>query len=370
MNKPIYVTRPSLPPYEEYCKEIADIWESRMLTNYAKKERQLTAALRDYLGVDDILMCVNGHMALELALESFDLSGEVITTPYTFVSTANAIVRSGLTPVFADVDRDTCCLNADAIEPLITEKTCAILPVHVYGTPCDTARIEQIAKKHGLKVIYDAAHAFGVTVNGVPIGRFGDAAMFSFHATKVFHTVEGGAVCINDPAVAERMKLLAKFGIPSGEEAAIIGGNNKMNEMQAAMGLCNLRHAAEYIALRKHVSDRYDDRFADVRGLRILKDRAGVTRNYAYYPLFIEAAFGAKRDEVLAALNAENIFPRRYFHPAVNRMACYQHVGRSGETPVSDELSDTVLCLPMHAALTDGQVDAIAHIVRKAGGRA
>lgn len=369
MTRPIYVTRPSMPPYEEYCLEIKDLWDSRFLTNFGAKHKALEAALTEYLGVKNLSLLVNGHLALETAIEALDLpkGSEVITTPFTFSSTTHAIVRAGLVPVFCDVSPDTFVMNPDFIEPLITEKTSAILPVHVYGIPCDVERIGAIAKAHGLKVLYDAAHTFGVRVNGAPIASFGDVSMFSFHATKVFHTIEGGGAVCNDEAAYERLSLIKRFGTPGGEDALLTGTNAKMTEFQAAMGLCNLRHMEEYLAGRKRVSDRYDSRFAATPGIRMLPEMPGVTRNYSYYPIILEDGFGAGRDAVSKALEGEQIYARKYFCPPTNRMTCYRDKGYRGETPVADRLSGQVLCLPMYPELSDEDVDAVAEIVLRAG---
>ena len=238
----INVTRSSMPYFDEYCEEIQDIWDSRWLTNMGPKHQKLQAELIEYLDVDKIDLFCNGHMALEMAIQAMELTGEVITTPFTFASTTHAIVRNGLTPIFCDVEPDTYTIDTTKLEALITEKTSAIIPVHVYGNICNVEEIERIAKKHNLKVIYDAAHAFGVKFKGRGIGSFGDASMFSFHATKVFHSIEGGAICFSDEAFGEKLYKLKNFGIASQESVEFVGGNAKMNEFCAAMGICNLRH--------------------------------------------------------------------------------------------------------------------------------
>ena len=275
----INVTRSSMPEFEEYCDEIRGLWDSCWLTNMGSKHKQLEADLKSYLGVKGVTLFTNGHLALENALAAFDLHGEIITTPFTFASTTHAIVRCGCTPVFCDVDPVTYTMDASKLEALITERTCAIVPVHVYGTLCDTETIEAIAKKHGLAVIYDAAHAFGVTKNGVSAAAFGDASMFSFHATKVFHTIEGGAVCFNDPAPEQKLNDLKNFGIRGPEEVAYVGGNAKMNEFCAAMGICNLRHLEGEIEKRRRVVEHYDARLSGVPGLKLKTEQAGVKSN-------------------------------------------------------------------------------------------
>ncbi|MEG1525288.1 MAG: DegT/DnrJ/EryC1/StrS family aminotransferase [Clostridia bacterium] len=362
-TKPIYVTRPSMPPYEEFCREIASLWDTRFLTNFGEKHNRLEQALAGYLGVENFVLTVNGHLALETAVEAMELAGEVITSPFTFASSTHALVRHGLTPVFCDVRKDTFTMDADLIEPLITEKTTAILPVHVYGVPCEVTRIDEIANKHHLKVLYDAAHAFGVRVGGVPIATYGDISMFSFHATKVFHTIEGGGLAVNHAACLQRLNLVKRFGIPAGEDALLAGTNAKMNEFQAAMGLCNLPLADQSIAERKRVCERYDAHFTNVSGIQLLPDMPEVTRNYSYYPIIFHDAFGKTRDEVCAALEAEQIYPRKYFCPPTNRLTCYRDKGYRGETPISDELSERVLCLPLYAELTNGDADRIARLI-------
>ena len=254
-------------------------------------------------------------------------------------------------------------MDPEKIEPLITERTSAILPVHVYGIPCDVERIAAIARAHGLRVLYDAAHTFGVRVNGTPLASFGDISMFSFHAVKVFHTIEGGGVVCNDPAAYARLSLIKRFGVPGGEDALLPGTNAKMNEFQAAMGLCKLRHMEEYLAGRRRVSRRYDGYFSGVPGIRLLPEMPGVTRNYSYYPVIFGDDFGTNRDAVAEALSGAQVYARKYFCPPTNRMTCYREKGYRGETPVSDDLSARVLCLPLYPELSDGDVDRIAEIL-------
>ena len=258
MSEIINVTRSSIPEFEEYCNEIRSIWDSHWLTNMGEKHQRLEAELKEYLGVQNVALLTNGHLALENIIEAMELKGEIITTPFTFASTTHAIVRCGCTPVFCDIDPTDYTIDAGKLESLITDKTVAIMPVHVYGNLCNVEEIDRIAKKHGLKVIYDAAHAFGVTKNGISSACFGDAAMFSFHATKVFNTIEGGALCFKDEALAQRIRDLKNFGIQGPEDVEYIGGNAKMNEFCAAMGLCNLRHLDGWIAERKLADERQD----------------------------------------------------------------------------------------------------------------
>lgn len=367
-SDPILVTRSSMPPLEEYVREISPLWESHWLTNMGEKHHQLEEDLRRYLGVDNIALFVNGHSALECVFEAMGLHGKVVTTPYTFASTTHAIVRKGLTPVFADIRPDDYTIDPESVEALIDEDTCAIVPVHVYGNLCDVDRIAEIADRHGVKVIYDAAHAFGVRRDGVSSAVFGDASMFSFHATKVFNTIEGGAVCFRDAALKERLNQWKNFGITGPEDVEYVGGNAKMNEMCAAMGVCNLRHLDEEIAKRKTVAERYWDRLEGVRGLRVMRPSEHVTSNYAYLPVVFDDGFGATRDDVMLALRREGVFTRKYFYPLVTDFACYHGQFDSSRTPVASYVADHVLTLPMYADLDLGDVDHICAVVRSLSG--
>ena len=366
---PIWVTRSSMPTFDEYCAEIASLWETHFLTNMGEKHHRLEEALESYLQVDDIALFTNGHNALECVFEAMGLRGKVITTPFTFASTTHAIVRKGLTPVFADIKEDDFTLDPASVERLVDDETCAIVPVHVYGNLCDVDAIQRIADAHGLKVIYDAAHAFGVFRNGVSAATFGDAAMFSFHATKVFNTIEGGAVCFRDHALKELLDQWKNFGITGTESVEYVGGNAKMNEFCAAMGLCNLRHVDEEIEKRRRVAERYWERLEGVPGVRVFRPREGVRHNYAYLPVtFDAAAFGASRDDVYAALMACDIHPRKYFYPLVSDYACYAGRFDSSKTPVAARAADEVLTLPMYADLAPEDVDWICDVVLAARG--
>ena len=362
----INVTRSSMPNFEEYCEEIKDIWDSRWLTNMGPKHKKLQADLVDYLGVDKIDLFCNGHMALEMAIQAMGLTGEVITTPFTFASTTHAIVRNGLKPVFCDVDPVTYTIDVTKIESLITDKTSAIIPVHVYGNICDVEEIERIAKEHNLKVIYDAAHAFGVKYKGKGIGNFGDASMFSFHATKVFHSIEGGAMCFADKDFGEKLYKLKNFGIATQETVEYVGGNAKMNEFSAAMGICNLRHIDGEIAKRKIAVKRYFERLSCVEGLTTWKEQDGVDHNYAYFPvLFDEEKFGNSRDEIVDKLANKNIFARKYFYPLTSEYSCYEGKFEIQETPIAKKYSRQVLTLPLYADLTVEDVDRICDVILK-----
>lgn len=364
MSLKINVTRSSMPSYEEYCEEIKELWESRWLTNMGVKHKKLQRELKDYLDVENIDLFTNGHMALELSLEALELKGEVITTPFTFASTTQAIVRNGLTPVFCDVNPVDFTMDVNKIEELITEKTCAIMPVHVYGNICDVEAIEKIAAKHNLKVIYDAAHAFGVKYKGKGIGSFGDVSMFSFHATKVFHTIEGGAVCFADEEFGRKAARLKNFGINGPESVVEIGSNAKMNEFCAAMGLCNLKHIDEEIAKRKIVVERYRKNLEGIEGIQLSPIQEGVESNYAYFPVFFNKdVYGADRDEVMQALAEKGIGARKYFYPLTNTFECYNGTFDAGKTPVALKLSYQVLTLPLYADMSVEDVDTICDII-------
>lgn len=360
----INVTSSSMPSYEEYCEEIKCLWESRWLTNNGEKHQQLAQSLKDYLNCNAIALATNGHLALELALKALDLKGEVITTPFTFASTTQAIVRCGLTPVFCDVDPQTLTMDASKIEALITDKTCAIVPVHVYGSICDVDAIQEIADRHGLKVVYDAAHAFGVRYQGRGIASYGDASMFSFHATKVFHTIEGGCVCCKEETTALRVNQLKNFGICREDFVPDVAGNAKMNEFQAAMGICNLRHISEEIEKRRKAALHYRERLQAVSGIRLKAEQENVVSNYAYFPVIFEPdAFGADREQVLSELAKYEIFARRYFYPLTNSFACYQGRFRPEDTPVALNAAQKVLTLPLYADITTDDIDRVCNVI-------
>ncbi len=353
-----------MPPMEEYINEIKDVWDSRWLTNMGPKHKQLVASLKDYLAVREIDLLTNGHMALELSMQALGLTGEVITTPFTFASTTHAIVRNGLTPVFCDINPVDFTMDVTMLESLITERTSAIVPVHVYGNICNMEEIERIAKKHGLRVIYDAAHTFGVKYQGRGIGDFGDVSCFSFHATKVFNSIEGGAVCFRDPDIGHAIYQLKNFGIAGPETVDAVGSNAKMNEFSAAMGICNLRHVDEEIAKRGEVVKRYLGHLEGVAGLQFNPVQANVLPNYAYFPVvFDKEVFGASRDEVFEALAAHNIFARKYFYPITNAFKCFEGRFDPLLTPVALDISERVLTLPLYADLALQDVDRICEII-------
>lgn len=359
----INVTRSSMPDFDEYCKEIRELWDSRWLTNSGAKHKELQAGLEEYLGVSHVTLFTNGHLALEYIIDAFDFpkGSEIITTPFTFASTTHAITRCGHVPVFCDIDPDNYTIDVSKIEPLITEHTRAIVPVHVYGNMCDVSGIDAVAKKHGLKVIYDAAHAFGVTLNGVSAAAFGDASMFSFHATKVFNTVEGGAVCYNDDSLVSVLDSMKNFGL-SGEDCTVAGGNAKMSEFHAAMGVCNLRHVDAEIAKRKTAAERYFERLGGTYGIKLCIPGDGVLSNYAYMPVLFDG-YKYSRDEISAKLAEHGVGARKYFYPATNEMSCYCGKIDCGSTPNAKYISERILTLPLYADLTVEDVDRICDII-------
>lgn len=366
MNEKILVTRSSMPTFEEYCNEIKELWDTHFLTNMGVKHKQLEKDLLNYLKTPNITLFTNGHLALECIIAAFDFpkSGEVITTPFTFASTTHAIVRNGLKPVFCDINSEDFTIDVSKIESLITEKTCAIIPVHVYGNLCNIEEIEKIAKKYNLKVIYDAAHTFGVEKNGIGVSNFGDASMFSFHATKVFNTIEGGAVTYHNSTIKKILNDLKNFGITGPELVEYIGGNAKMNEFQAAMGICNLRHVDGEILKRKVVVERYRARLENIEGIKLSVVQEGVKSNYVYFPVVFDN-YKYTRDEIFEKLGESNIIARKYFYPLINDFECYRNKYSSNETPVAKHIADRVLCLPLYADLELEVVDRICDIILK-----
>ena len=362
MNKKILVTKSSMPGLDEYVEEIKELWDTHWLTNMGVKHQKLENQLLKYLDTKNITLFVNGHLALENIIQAMELKGEVITTPFTFVSTTHAIVRNGLEPVFCDIKKDDYTIDTSKIESLITEKTSAIIPVHVYGNICDYKEIERIAKKYDLKVIYDAAHAFGEKVDGINVSNLGDASMFSFHATKVFNTIEGGAVTYQNNELKEKLNHLKNFGISGPETIDYVGGNAKMNEFQAAMGICNLRHVDNEIEKRKKVVERYRERLSDIKGIKLNEEKENVKNNHAYFPVLFDG-YKANRDEIYEELKKNNIFARKYFYPLTNNIECYKDRFDVNKTPIAKYVSERILTLPLYADLELSDVDRICDII-------
>lgn len=366
----ILVARSSMPSFEEYTEEIKGFWETHWLTNEGAEHQLLEGQLQSYLGVPNVSLFVNGHSALECAIEALGITGEAITTPFSFASTTHALVRRGVTPVFCDIRRDDFTMDPEKIESLITPRTTAIVPVHVYGNMCDVEAIQRIADKHGLKVLYDGAHSFGVTKDGRSSATFGDATMYSFHATKVFNTIEGGAVCYRDSSLRPVLHKIRNFGITGPETVESVGGNAKMNEFCAAMGVCNLRHVDEEIAKRRKVLARYRENLSGIDGIILSVEsgtgtQTGVATNASYMPVvFDESVCGVTRDEVVFALAKRNIYARKYFYPLISDYACYSGRFDPSKTPVAQWVAQRVLCLPMFADLDLDRVDMICDIIR------
>ena len=361
-KKVITVTSPLLPSLEEFMPYLQDIWERKWLTNNGHYHQELEKALCEYLKVPYISLFTNGTLPLICALQALRITGEVITTPYSFVATTHSLWWNGIKPVFVDIDPETCNIDPDKIEAAITPKTTAIMPVHVYGKPCDTERIQEIADKYGLKVIYDAAHAFGVEVNGRSILNAGDMSTLSFHATKVYNTVEGGALVCHDEQTKKRIDYLKNFGF-AGETTVIAPGiNGKMDEVRSAYGLLNLKQVDAAIEARRQVVIKYREALRGVKGIRVMEDMPGVRHNYSYFPIFIDAeAYGMTRDELYFKMKGNGVLGRRYFYPLISEFSTYRGLesARPENLPVATKIADSVICLPMYHALTEENTNKV-----------
>lgn len=364
--KQFFVTRSSMPSFEEYCEEIRDIWSSHWMTNMGPKHKKLQQELEAYLDISHVALYANGHLALENAIAALNLpkGSEVITSPFTFASTTHAIVRNGLIPVFCDIKEDDYTIDSEKIESLITDNTVAIVPVHVYGNICAVEEIDRVAQKYGLKVIYDAAHAFGVKYKGISVAGFGDASMFSFHATKVYNSIEGGCVCFKNDAWVKLLDDMKNFGINGPESVEYVGGNAKMNEFQAAMGLCNLRHVDDDIKKRKVVSERYSQRLNGVEGIQLPLRQEKVETNYAYFPIVFDG-YKYTRNEIYNKLMKNGICARKYFYPLTNGYECYRNYPSAGveKTPIAQHISLRILTLPIYPDLELEVVDQICDLI-------
>ena len=358
----ITVTSPLLPDLGEFTDMLKDIWAKKWITNNGEYHRRLEGALAEYLKVPYVSLFTNGTLPLITALQALRITGEVITSPYSFVATTHSLWWNGIKPVFVDIDPATGNIAPDKIEAAITPKTTAIMPVHVYGKPCDTERIQAIADKYGLKVIYDAAHAFGVEVNGQSILRAGDMSTLSFHATKVYNTIEGGALVMHDAKMKQRIDYLKNFGFAGETEVVAPGINSKMDEVRAAYGLLNLQQVDAAIEARHQVAIRYREALCEVKGITFFEDMPGVRHNYSYFPIFIDAEkFGMTRDELYFKMRDANVFGRRYFYPLISEFTTYRGLPYAAKEnlPVAHRMADTVICLPMHHALTDDNIDCV-----------
>lgn len=364
----INVTQSSMPLYDEYCEEIRKLWDNRWLSNRGVEHKEFEKQLCELFECGNVSLFANGHVALEVSIDAFDFKkgSEVITTPYTHCSTTHAIVRNGLKPVFVDVLDDYFTIDPSLVEKAITDKTVAIVATHVYGFPCRVEEIDKIAKKHNLQVIYDAAHAFGETLNGKPITSFGDASMISCHATKAFHTIEGGITVFNDNSLYKKVDELTNFGFVSHEQVDYVSTNARMNEFEAAMGLCNLRHFKEEIEKRKKVAERYFFNLKDISGIRLLVPEEGLDWNCAYFPVLFEG-YKYDRDQIQTKLAENDIYARKYFFPLTSELNCYReeygHTVRN--TPIAKHAADSVLTLPMYADLSLEDVDRICNIIKQ-----
>ncbi len=367
MEKKIFVTQPSLPPLKEFVKSLEKIWDNKWLTNNGKFHQELEKKLSDYLGVKYISLFSNGTLALITALQTLRITGEVITTPYSFVATTHALHWNGIKPVFCDIEAKTMNINAEKIEALITPKTTAILPVHVYGNPCDVKKIEEIADIYGLKVIYDAAHAFNVKLEDESILNFGDLSILSFHATKVFNTIEGGAIISPDAKTKKRIDFLKNFGFADETTVIAPGINAKMNEVQSAFGLLQLKYVDEQIKKRQEVAYHYRKNLENINGLNFLEDLENIKHNYAYFPIFIDyKKYGKSRDEVYEILKKENINGRRYFYPLISNFPTYKGLPSANKSnlPIANKIAQEVICLPMYADLEKNIIEKIAKILK------
>lgn len=367
-NKLITVTSPLLPNLDDFTAELKKIWDSKWITNNGSFHKELEKALAEYLKVPYVSLFTNGTLPLLTALQALRITGEVITTPYSFVATTHSIWWNGCKPVFVDIDPATGNIDPDKIEAAITPKTTAIMPVHVYGKPCDTKRIQEIADTYGLKVIYDAAHAFGVKVNGESILNAGDMSTLSFHATKVFNTIEGGAMVMHDEKTKKRIDDLKNFGIH--DEVTVVGPgiNSKMDEMRSAYGLLNLKQVDSAIEARHQVAIKYREALRNVEGISFFDDMPGVKHNYSYFPIFIdEKAFGMSRDALYAKMKEANVLGRRYFYPLISEFSTYHHLPSAAKDnlPNAHKMADSVICLPMHHELSDNDIERTLAFFKK-----
>ena len=368
MNKKITVTSPLLPDLQDFTKYLEDIWNKKWVTNNGFYHKELEKKLAEYLKVGHLSLFTNGTLPLITALQALEIKGEVITTPYSFVATTHSLWWNGIKPVFVDIDPKTCNLDPEKIEAAITEKTTAIMPVHCYGTPCDVKKIQAIADKYHLKVIYDAAHAFGVEINGKSILEYGDMSTLSFHATKVYNTLEGGALIVKDEETKKQVDFLKNFGF-AGETTVVAPGiNSKMDEVRAAYGLLNLKIVDAAIEARRAVAEFYRENMKDVKGIRMMEEMPGVKSNYSYFPIFVdEKEYGMSRDALYFKMQDDNIFGRRYFYPLISTFSTYRDLpsAKPENLPVATRIANEVICLPLHHELKQEEIENIVRIIKK-----
>ncbi len=364
----IFVTKPFLPPIDEYIEELKKIWDRKILTNGGPEYAEFNEALQKYLNIKNISLFTNGHIALETAIKAMNLTGEVITTPFTFISTTHAIVNNNLKPVFCDIKETDYTIDETKIESLITDKTSAIIAVHVYGYPCNVEAINKIARKHNLKVIYDSAHAFGVKLDSHSIFEYGDLSMCSFHATKVFNTIEGGMIISKDNKLLKKVELLKNYGITGPETIDEIGTNGKMSEFQAAMGIASIKYIESIIQKRKQLTLKYREELSKIPGIKLYEENDLVSYNYAYMPILIdEKLYGINRDELYEALKAEGIYSRKYFYPLTCDVNCYKNRFCEADIPVARYVSNRILTLPLYPDLTEDEQKCIINKIKNRG---
>jgi len=366
MNNRITVTSPLLPDLNEFHELLKQIWDSKWITNNGSFHQQLETALAEYLKVPYVSLFTNGTLPLITALQALRITGEVITTPYSFVATTHALWWNGIKPVFVDIEWATGCMDPNKIEAAITPKTTAIMPVHVYGKPCNIQAIQDIADKYGLKVIYDAAHAFGVEVNGESVLNAGDMSTLSFHATKVYNTIEGGAMVMHDAKTKQRIDYLKNFGFAGETEVVGPGINSKMDEMRSAYGLLNLKQVDAAIEARHQVAIKYREALKDVEGIEFWNDLPGVKHNYSYFPIFVDSKkYGMTRDELYFKMKEQGVLGRRYFYPLISEFSTYRGLesSRPENLPVATKMANEVICLPMHHALTDEDIQTVLSFI-------
>jgi dTDP-4-amino-4,6-dideoxygalactose transaminase len=367
-HRPIFVTQPVMPPLDEYIMYLHKIWETRILTNNGPFHQQLEKELADYLEVKYLSVFANGTLALVTALQAMHIAGEVITTPFSFVATTHSLWWNNIKPVFVDIEPEYFTLDPEKIEAAITPQTAAIMPVHVYGNPCNCEAIQRIADTYGLKVLYDAAHAFGVRINGNSILKWGDMSVLSFHATKSFSTIEGGAIICHDPQTKRHIDHLKNFGFEDEITVVEPGINAKMNELQAAFGLVQLKHIDEYISRRKEIAWQYRDNLSGVKGIRVLYDMEGVDHSYTYFPILIDPdLYGETRNELYERLKSHNIYGRRYFYPLISQFPTYQGLAsaKPGNLPIAEQVTSQVICLPIYPELSKTEVRRCCEIISR-----
>ena len=366
-SKPIYVSKPFLPPLDEFCEGLQEIWDTQWITNKGPVLQRFQRELEQYCQADNTCLFNNGTLALQIALQGMGIQGEVITTPFTFVATTHALYWNNLRPVFCDIEPDYFTLDPEKIEELITPKTTAILAVHVFGHPCQLEILSDIANRHNLSLIYDAAHAFGVKVDGIPISHFGDVSMFSFHATKLYHSIEGGMLTFKDPSLKQTFDYLKNFGFKNETEVVMPGTNAKMNEFQALMGSSILKHINPIIEKRKQLYELYKKRLHDVPGITFcpVGNRA-ISHNYAYVPVLVDIKkFGISRNALYEKLKKFNIYARRYFYPLITDFECYRDLSIARPLTTAQDIAEKIMTLPIYFDLTQGEVDMICDIIIK-----